>query len=418
MPEEAAHPSGRPSGGRRLPNLLLSFEVVQFRWLWLSIFFSSMSMGIRMLSQGWLVLELTDSPFWVGLVAGVQGVGLVGFGALAGTIVDRFDKRKVLAAAHFGGGAAAIAVGALFVAGRLELWHLIIAAFAQGIVMATQLPASNSLAYQIVGPSRLLNAMATRLAGMNITRIIGSLIAGGLISQYGAGSSYLFAGSCSLVGVGLLWFIKGSFRTENQREPFWRSVSQGIKYSWRDADIRKLLLLSLIMEAFGFSHFVMMPVIARDVLHVGAAGLGILSASSGAGSALSTILVSSLGDFKAKGKLLVGTALGAGVTLILFAFSTWFPASLVLVAMVGGCLMAYDVTMGTMLQLISLDEMRGRVLGIYGLTFGFTPVGGFFVGALATATTASIAVAMGGALIVLYVAAIARSALRIRPGAQ
>ena len=168
------------------------------------------------------------------------------------------------------------------------------------------------------------------------------------------------------------------------------------------------------MEAFGFSHFVMMPVIARDVLHVGAAGLGVLSAASGVGSALSTIAVSSLGDFRHKGALLVATALGAGVTLILFAFSTWFAASLVLVALVGGCLMAYDVTMGTMLQLISLDEMRGRVLGIYGLTFGFTPVGGFFVGALATALTASIAVGMGGALIVVYVAAIARSTLRIR----
>ena len=85
----------------------------------------------------------------------------MGFGALAGTIVDRFDKRKVLAVAHSGGAAAAIMVGVLFVAGRLELWHLILAAFMQGIVMATQLPASNSLAYQIVGPSRLLNAMAT-----------------------------------------------------------------------------------------------------------------------------------------------------------------------------------------------------------------------------------------------------------------
>ena len=413
--EEDPQPSERISTGRKLPSLLLSFEVVQFRWLWLSIFFSSMSMGIRMLSQGWLVLELTDSPFWVGLIAGLQGIGLVGFGALAGTIVDRFDKRKVLAAAHLGSGAAAIAVGVLFVTDKLELWHLIVAALMQGIVMATQLPASNSLAYQIVGPSRLLNAMATRLAGMNFTRIIGSLIAGALIERYGAGSSYLFAGGCSLVGVSLLWFIKGNFRSSTEREPFWRSVSQGIQYSWRSADIRRLLLLSLIMEAFGFSHFVMMPVIARDVLHVGAQGLGYLSAASGAGSALSTILVSSLGDFKDKGKLLVGTAFGAGVTLSVFAFSTWFPASLVLVAMVGGCLMAYDVTMGTMLQLLSLDEMRGRVLGIYGLTFGFTPVGGFFVGAVATALTASIAVAMGGAFIILYVAAIARSALRISP---
>ena len=393
--------------------LLLSFEVIQFRWLWASIFFSSMSMGVRMLGQGWLVLELTDSPFWVGLVAGLQGIGLVGFGAFGGTIVDRFDKRKVLAVVHFGSGAAAIAVGVLFVTGNIALWHLIVAALAQGLLMATQLPASNSLAYQLVGPDRLLNAMATRLAGMNITRVIGSLIAGALISRYDVGSSYLFAGCCSVVGLGLLWFVKGSFQTSIEREPFWRSVKQGIRYAWRAGDIRRLLLLSLIIEAFGFSHFVMMPVIARDVLHVGAVGLGYLSAASGVGSTLSTVTVSSLGDYRNKGKLLVGTALGAGATLVLFAFSTSFTASLVLVAMVGGFLMAYDVTMGTMLQLLSRDEMRGRVLGIYGLTFGFTSVGGFFVGAVATALTASVAVATGGIFVVVYVAVIARSALRI-----
>ena len=279
--------------------------------------------------------------------------------------------------------------------------------------MATQLPASNSLAYQLVGPDRLLNAMATRLAGMNFTRIIGSLIAGALISRYDVGSSYLFAGGCSVVGFGLLWFIKGSFQSATEREPFWQSVRQGIRYAWQVGDIRRLLLLSLIIEAFGFSHFVMMPVIARDVLHVGAAGLGYLSAASGVGSTLSTIMVSSLGDFRHKGALLVTTAFGSGLTLVLFGFSTLFTASLVLVALVGGCLMAYDVTMGTMLQLLSRDDMRGRVLGIYGLTFGFTPVGGFFVGAVATALTASVAVAMGGVFIMVYVAAIARSSLRI-----
>ena len=398
-----------------LPRLLLAFEVVQFRWLWSSIFFSSMSMGIRMLTQGWLVLEITDSPFWVGLVAGLQGLGLVGFGAFGGTIVDRFDKRKVLAAVHLGSGSLAILVGILVVTGHIALWHMIVTAVIQGLLMATQLPASNSLAYQIVGPQRLLNAMATRLAGMNITRVIGSLIAGALISQYGVGSSYLFAGASSFIGVGFLWFIKGSYHNPGEREPFWQAVSQGLRYAWGTIDIRKLLLLSLIMEAFGFSHLVMMPVMARDVLHVGAAGLGYLSAASGVGSTIGTIAVAGLGDFKSKGALLSGTAIGAGVSLVLFAFSPWFAASLVAVALVGGSLMAYDVTMGTTLQLLSYDSMRGRVLGIYGLTFGFTPVGGFLAGSVATALSAPIAVATGGVIIVAYVAAIVRSVLRIHP---
>jgi len=179
------------SGDKRTssPRLFLAFEVVEFRWFWSSILFSSMSMGIRMLAQGWLVLEITDSPFWVGAVAGLQGLGLVGFGAFGGTIVDRFDKRKVLATVHLIGGGMAFLTGALVITGYVELWHMLIISLIQGLLMATQLPASNSLAYQIVGPQRLLNAMATRLMAMNISRIIGSLIAGALITKYGVGSS-------------------------------------------------------------------------------------------------------------------------------------------------------------------------------------------------------------------------------------
>ena len=172
------------------------------------------------------------------------------------------------------------------------------------------------------------------------------------------------------------------------------------------------------MEAFGFSHLIMMPVMARDVLNVGAVGLGYLSAASGIGSTLSTLVVAGLGDFKSKGALLTGTSLCTGISLVLFAFSWWFPLSMVMVALVGASIMAYDVTMGTMLQLISHDDMRGRVMGVYGLTFGFTPVGGFFAGSVATVSSAPIAVALGGIIITTYVASIIRYITGINPRAS
>lgn len=398
---------------KNLSRMFIAFEVAQFRWFWLSILFSSMSMGTRMLAQGWLVLEITDSPLWVGIVAGLQGLGLVGFGAIGGTIVDRFDKRKVLAVVQFGSGVAAILLGLLAVTGHIELWHMMILAGIQGLFMAIQMPASNSLAYNLVGPSRLLNAMAARLVAMNISRVVGSLIAGVLISSLGTWSCFIFAGSSSLVGMGFLWFISGSFKTNNTLEPIWQATSKGLKYIWMANDIRRLMFLSLVMETFGFSHLVMMSVMARDVLQVGATGLGLLSAASGIGSTLSTLIVASLGDFRRKGLLVTVTALGAGVFLGAFAFSPWFLVSLVTVALAGGCLMAYDVTMGTMLQLLSKDDMRGRVLGVYGLTFGFTPIGGFLAGAIATFMSAPIAVGAGGVLICAYVVSITKPTLNI-----
>ena len=369
-----------------------------------------------MLAQGWLVLQETDSPLWVGLVAGIQGLGLISFGAFGGTLVDRLDKRKVLALAHFSSGSLALAVGALELSDRITLWHLLIAAMLQGCFNAIQLPTLNAMIYQIAGPQRLLNAVAARMMAMNISRIVGSLIAGALIANFGVGSCYLYAGGSAYLGTVVLLMVRGSFRSPSDRESFWRSMAQGVKYAWGNGPVRMLLVLSVLMEALGFSHFVMMPVMARDVLDVGATGLGYLSAASGVGAMTSTLVVASLGDFRHKGALLAATAGATGLSLVFFALSPWFLVSLVAVTIVGGSLIAYDVIMGTMLQLLSSpDAVRGRVLGLYGLTFGFTPVGGLLAGAIATAVSAPFALAIFGALIVANILRISRPVIRMRP---
>ena len=396
-------------------NLLSAFQVKDFRWYWVSVFFSSMAMGVRMLAQGWLILDITGSPFWVGAAAGVGGSGLVIFGAVGGTIVDRFDKKMVLCVLYVFGSAVIVTMGLLVIYDRIVLWHVLLGAFFQGIVMAAQQPAVNSIAYQLVGSSRLLNAMAARLLAMNISRIIGSVIAGYLIYRFGIGSSYIFASCCSIIGLGFLYFVKVESRILSAaNESFWFSTKQGIKYIFTRKNIRELLLLSLIMEAFGFAHLIILPVVAKDVLFVDAMGLGILSAASGVGATVSTLLVAFLGDFKYKSLLLVITAIFSGVGLVLFAFSSWFILSTILVAWVGGSLMAYDVTMGTMIQLSSKEEMRGRVLGVYGLTFGFTPVGGFFMGWLASLFSAPIAIATGGVIIMAYMVRVTRYLVKLQ----
>ncbi len=216
----------------------------------------------------------------------------------------------------------------------------------------------------------------------------------------------------------LLLFMGGTYRAPTEREHFWQVVSGGIKYTWGNATLRMLLLLSLLMEAFGFSHMIMLPVMARDVLKVGAIGLGYLSAAGGAGAMVSTVMVAGLGDYRNKGGLLVGTAATTGLFLVFFAMSPWYVVSLGLVAVVGASIMAYDVTMATLLQLLSPDEVRGRVMGLYGLTFGFTPLGGFLAGAIATAISAPFAIGMGGVVIMAYVLGISRPVGRIREASR
>ena len=368
-----------------------------------------------MLTQGWLVLILTNSPFWVGAVAGLQGVGQVGFGLFGGVLVERLDSRKTLLFVQLLSGTLALAIGLLFLGERLDLWLILAIALLQGILQSIEMPAGNVLLYQSVGAQRLLNGMATRMMAWNVTRIVGSLIAGVLIASAGIASCYLVIAGILYTAPLFLLFLRGVERQGPRPASFWQAASEGVKYAWTSRSIRRLLVLSVLMEALGFSYHIMLPVMARDVLEVGASGLGLLSAAGGFGALVSTLVVAGLGDFRNKGTLLIVNAAGAGLLLILFAFSPWFAVSLVLVTLVSGALMAYDVTIGTLLQLLSSDEVRGRVLGLYGLTFGFTALGGFVAGGIAALLGAPVAIALGGGLIVAYVIPAIRG---IRPMGQ
>ncbi|MEK7777522.1 MAG: MFS transporter, partial [Chloroflexota bacterium] len=345
-------------------------------------------------------------------------LGLVVFGAFGGVLVDRLDKRKALIAMQLTGGTLMLLMGLLVLTERVALWQVLSVAFLQGLLMAVQMPAGNTLIYQVVGPRRLLNAMAARMLAFNITRIVGSVIAGALISKLGVGSCYIFAAGSMWLSPALLLFVKGNFRASAEREPFWQAVGGGIRYAWANGHVRTLLTMSVLMETFGFSYQVMLPVMARDVLKVGASGLGYLSAAAGAGAMVSTVAVAGLGDFKRKGALLAACAGASGVAILLFAISPWYPVSLGLVAVVGGTLMAYDATMGTSLQLLTSDAVRGRVLGLYGLTFGFTPLGGLLTGTIATLASAPVGIGLGGIAIVAFVLGRGRKLVRLLPVEQ
>ncbi|PZC49816.1 MAG: MFS family permease/MFS family permease [Chloroflexi bacterium] len=365
-----------------------------------------MSIGIDMLARGWLVLELTNDPFWVGLIAGLGGLAQVGFGLFGGVLVDRLNKRRVLLWVQALSGLVAIAIGLVIFFDTLTLWHLALSAVLQGMLMAARLPAGNSMIYTMVGRKVILNALASQLLAFNLSRIFGSLLAGTAIDDFGVGYAYVFMAASSWFSAFMILFVNGDYRSEGRGETFWQSAKVGLSYAYENRPIRVLLLMSVLMELFGFSFNVMLPVMARDVLGVGATGLGYLSAAAAFGATVSTITVAGLGDFREKANLLIFTALAAGISISLFAFSPWFLLSLVFSAMVGAALMSYDAIMGALLQLLSTDEIRGRVLGLYGLTFGFTPLGGFIVGTIASLFSAPLAVGLGGLVIVTYIVSV------------
>ena len=393
-----------------------TLSIRDFRLLWGSSAIYVIGAATELLAQGWMVLLLTnDSALWVGIASGIRGVGHIVFALIGGVLADRLSRRFVLSTFRAISGLVLLGLALLVLQDRAQLWHILVVVFIQGSADGIVAPAFNGLIYDTVGPRRLMNAVAYTLGGFHIFWTAGSVLAGNVINSSGIGVAFALAGVVYSVSVLPLLFMKVARSVQQRQESIWRNLGQGLAYVAGNNSLRALLILSVFTEAFGFSYIIMLPVIAKTVLNVGPTGLGYLSAAGGAGALIGIAVLASFSDFSNKWRLLTVGTLGAGVSIVLFASSSWYAISLVLVAAIGLSLVVYDATINTLLQLTSDENMRGRVLGLYGMTWGFTPAGGFIVGAVASAAGAPIAVGIGGVVIVTYAAAvIARMGARVK----
>ena len=393
-----------------------TLSIRDFRLLWGSSAIYVIGAATELLAQGWMVLLLTnDSALWVGIASGIRGVGHIVFALIGGVLADRLSRRFVLSTFRAISGLVLLGLALLVLQDKAQLWHILVVVFIQGSADGIVAPAFNGLIYDTVGPRRLMNAVAYTLGGFHIFWTLGSVLAGNLINSSGIGAAFALAGVVYSVSVLPLLFMKVARSVQQRQESIWRNLGQGLAYVAGNNSLRALLILSVFTEAFGFSYIIMLPVIAKTVLNVGPTGLGYLSAAGGAGALIGIAVLASFSDFSNKWRLLTVGTLGAGVSIVLFASSSWYAISLVLVAAIGLSLVVYDATINTLLQLTSDENMRGRVLGLYGMTWGFTPAGGFIVGAVASAAGAPIAVGIGGVVIVTYAAAvIARMGARVK----
>lgn len=398
------------------PRIFSTLGIRDFRLLWGSSSIYVIGAATELIAQGWMVLLLTgDSALWVGIASGIRGAGHIIFALIGGVLADRLSRRMVLTTFRGISGLVLLGLALLVSQDRAELWHVLVVVFIQGSIDGMVAPAFNGLIYDTVGPRRLMNAVAYTLGGFHISWTAGSVLAGNVINSVGMGAAFALAGVAYSTSVLPLLFMKVPRSVQQRQESIWRNLGQGLAYVAGNSPLRALLVLSVLTETFGFSYIVMLPVIAKTVLNVGPTGLGYLSGAGGAGALIGIALLASFSDFPNKWKLLTIGALGAGTGIALFAFSSWYAISLVLVAAIGLALVVYDASINTLLQLTSDENMRGRVLGLYGMTWGFTPAGGFIVGAVASIATAPLAVGMGGVVIVSYTAAvIARMGARIK----
>ena len=376
--------------------LLLSLSIPSYRWLWFNSVFGSMRLITVFVARGWLVLTLTDSPFWVGAAPALRGLVQIAVGSFAGVLLDRVNRRRALLWVEVGNSVIAICIGFLVLSGRIELWHILVAAVLEGLLISVRWPAINTLIVDVVDKERLLNASAAQMLGFNLGNVVASAIAGLIIVGYGIEDAYFFAALCGLVSAYCVLFVRGNFQAKANQEAVFSAMRGGLTYIREHPILLWLIILGFLMSFLGWSNLTMLPVMARDVLGRNADGLGFLTGVGALGSLISTTIIAGLGNYQNRARLVLFSGLATAVGIVLFALSTWFPLSLLLAALMQAALMAFEVSLTASVLTVTSDEMQGRVQGIYTQVFGFTWVGGVLLGSIAEIYGAPLAIGLGG----------------------
>jgi len=355
---------------------------------------------VRMTAQGWLVYQLTGSKLLLGTVTALGLAPLVIFSTLAGAIADRVSKRKLLMAAQAAMMTVSLIVAALIYLDVIRVWHVMVAATLTGVAFAFDLPARQSFYIEMVGRKDLLNAIALNSALFNSARIVGPAVAGVTMATVGIATCFLLDGLsyvAVLIGLAMI-HVPGVVRTTPKRSHL-QDLLEGFRYVVRTRRVRIILTLLGTTGIFGWAYVALMPAFAQDILHLKEAGYGALLSANGVGALIGALLVASRGEKRDDRRQVFWGLWFFSGTLLLFAFMRWPIGAGILLALSGIGLITFISTSNTLIQLSVPDELRGRVMGVWGLVFGGSlPLGSFLLGALAQGFGVVSALAFGASV--------------------
>lgn len=380
------------------------FRDRSFSLIFLTTVTASLGDMLMDISSGWLVLDLTDSPLSLGLFWAVRSSPNLLFGMIGGATADKMDRRRLLMACYGLYALCGSLFGFLIMSGRIRLIHALALIFIRGVIRTFENPSRQSFIVDIVGRSRAMNGISLNAVGMRGIGILGGALAGLIIELFGKEWPFYVLSGMFIVAILLVGFIKG-VRTNRvaQQLSVWRNIVGGVQIVRDNRVILALMVIAATCEMFGFSFPVLIPVFARDMLKVGAFGMGMINAFRSGGGLLACLALASLGDLKHKGRLLLGMFLMFGVGLILYANSPVYALSLFFMGVVGVSAASHDALSQVLLQLNVEEDQRGRAMGIWQLSIGFGLIGSMTLGTLAEAYGAPLAQSVFGGIMVLIV---------------
>lgn len=387
-----------------------------FRRFWVGAFLSNVGTWMQVVAQGWLVYSLTNSAFYLGLDAFASTAPGLVLTLLGGVFADLLDRKRLLLISQVVAGLTALVLATLIALHIVQIWMILLASFVAGCCMALAAPSYQAMTIDLVGREDLANAIALNSTQFQLARVIGPVLAGPALKYFGlAGCFYANGLSFIAVVVALALVQLPPMQEAIKKSSIWQDLLEGFRYVLGRPRVFQLLLISAVTSLFGAPYFSLMPLFARDVLGLGEVGLSIMGGTAGAGAFCGALTIAYLGNFKRKGWFVLGGAFFFSLCLIGYSLSRVLGVSLAFLLGMGFSIVCSVAVTNTLLQQLASDEMRGRVMSMFILSFiGAMPIGNFVAGAAAQRFGAPHTLAIGGLIIAIIVAIICIRSPRLR----
>lgn len=383
-----------------------SFPALQnsnYRLYFYGQFVSLIGTWLQIVAQGWLVLQLTNSALWLGVIAALATVPSLFLSLFGGVIVDRYPKKNILIFSQGCAMVLALILGILTITELITVQLIGLIAFSLGVITAVDSPARQAYVPEIVTKEQLPSAIALNSGTFNAARVIGPSIAGILIAYIGTGGAFILNGLSYAAVITALVVMQVETRVTGIKIKPFKAIKEGISYSFNHPIIRILIIITGVLSIFGWSYTTILPFIAQNDFQLDAKGLGYMYAASGLGSLLATFMVGAYANKISPVLFIFGGNSLFAISLILFSYVNVLHIALPLLFLIGFGLLCQSAMMNTIIQSLVKSELRGRVMSIYILMFiGLSPLGNFQVGWLAEHLGTGFAIRIGGAIVFLF----------------
>ena len=385
-----------------LRRVFKAFHYRDFRLMWFGACTSSIGTWMQIVAQGWLIYRLSHSAFLLALDQFLGGIPIFLFSLIGGVVADRTERRKILLLSQYVQMASAGVLTVLVGAGLVHVWHILCLSFVSGLAQAFGGPAYQALIPTLVDREDMPNAIALNSIQFNMAVTIGPALAGQALAKLGEKWCFGLNAVSFLAPIISLSMIATRYLPATTTESMFGSLKQGIKFVRKQGSMEALTLLAFCMTALSMPMRTYIPVFVKDIFGRGPETYGNLLSLMGVGSICGSLAVAGIGNMRKKGRFALTMLICLGAAISGFSLSRSLPLSYAMLVLVGASMMAVFATVTSLVQLITTNEMRGRVMSVYNCAFrGGMPMGNLLSGWLVPMFTAPIVLGVNGLLLVL-----------------